>query len=109
MRRDATRLRADLVAAPVAGRVRQTVLDSAAGRGRGDRRLVLALVAALALGVVMLPVLVGVRWVDRVASGAAAPEPPPPWGAVGGGVVAIALGVVAVRAGPSGPSDGLPE
>jgi hypothetical protein len=59
MRRDETRLRAALTDAPVAARVRRTVLDSAAGRRRTDARLALALVAAVVIGIVALPVLVG--------------------------------------------------
>ncbi len=90
---------ANLLAVPVAGFVMLYGLPAA---------LVAGAVAPLR-GIVMLPVEVGVRWVDRVAGVAAATEPPAPWGAVGVVVVAIALVAVAVRAGPSGPSDGLPE
>ncbi len=59
MQRDEMRLRAVLTEAPVAVRVRRTVLDSAAGRRRTDARLALALAAALVIGIVALPVLVG--------------------------------------------------
>ncbi len=90
---------ANLLAVPVAGFVMLYGLPAA---------LVAGAVSPLR-GIVMLPVEVGVRWVDRVAGVAATTEPPAPWGAVGVVVVAIALVAVVVRAGPSGPSDGLPE
>ena len=59
MRRDDIRLRAELGAARVSPHVRRRVLDEAAGRRRIDPRLVLGLAAALALGVIAVPLITG--------------------------------------------------
>ena len=80
LRHDDMRLRAALTEAPVAARVRRTVLDSAAGRRRTDPRLGLAVAAALLIGLIGLPVLVGGG--DRAPTAApsvsAAPATPGP-------------------------------
>ena len=78
---------ANLLAVPVAGFVMLYGLPAA---------LVAGAVPPVR-GIVMLPVEVGVRWVDRVAGVAAATEPPAPWGAIGGVVVAMALVIVMAR------------
>ena len=62
MRRDDMRLRAELGVAKVSPRVRRRVLDEAAGRRRIDPRIILGLAAALALGVIAVPLIVGARF-----------------------------------------------
>lgn len=59
MRRDDDRLRAMLAEEDVAPRVRQAVMDAAAGRRRRATRPLLALAAALVVGLVSLPILLG--------------------------------------------------
>ena len=59
MRRDESTLRAMLTEAPVAPRVRAAVMDAARGRRRTDGRLVLALAAALGLGLVGFAIVAG--------------------------------------------------
>ena len=91
---------ANLLAVPVAGFVMLYGLPAALRRRRR---------AAGARPCVMLPVGVGVRWVDAVAAVAAAVEPPPPWAWLGVGR-RVALVVVRgacrpVRARPMGCQD----
>ena len=59
MRRDDIRLRAVLGPVTVSPRVRRRVLEEAAGRRRLDPRIVLGLAAALALGAIGVPLLMG--------------------------------------------------
>jgi hypothetical protein len=59
MRRDDILLRGELGVATVSPRVRQRVLDEAAGVRRFDRRLILALAAALLVGAIGVPLIVG--------------------------------------------------
>jgi hypothetical protein len=61
MRRDDIRLRAEVSPEPVSPRVRRRVLDEAAGRRRVDPRLILGLVAAVVLGAIGAPFVVGTR------------------------------------------------
>ncbi len=59
MRRDNVGVRVELEAATVSPRVRARVLDEANNRRRIDRRLVLGLAAALLIGLLGIPFLVG--------------------------------------------------
>ena len=59
IRRDEARLRAELVEAVVAPRVRRNVLDAAGGRRRTNLRLAAAVTAVLVIGIVGIPVLIG--------------------------------------------------
>jgi hypothetical protein len=85
MRSDDTRLRAVLVEEPIAPRVRRTVLDAAAGRRHADPRLILAVAAALLIGIIGVPVLVGglapapsvVPSPSVIATGSPSPSPLP--------------------------------
>jgi hypothetical protein len=45
----------------------------------------------------MLPVGVGVRWIDAVATIGAAIEPGPPWSWIGWLALVVVVGVVALR------------
>ncbi len=83
---------ANLLAVPVAGAVMLYGLPAA---------LVAGAVPATA-PVVMLPALVGTRWVDAVAQVAARVEPEPPWVWVGWAVVVIVGVVLVVTASRSG-------
>ena len=59
MRRDDVRLRATLTPVPVAPRVRERVLAEAAGSRRSTGRVALLLAAALALGLIAVPLITG--------------------------------------------------
>ena len=83
---------ANLMAVPVAGAVMLYGLPAA---------LVAGAVPVLA-PVVMLPALVGTRWVDAVAQVAALVEPDPPWVWLGWAVVVVAGAALVVSASRSG-------
>jgi competence protein ComEC len=83
---------ANLLAVPVAGAVMLYGLPAA---------LVAGAIPPLA-PVVMLPALVGTRWVDAVAQVAALIEPDPPWVWLGWVVVVVGGGVLVVSASRSG-------
>jgi hypothetical protein len=79
MRQDDARLRAALVDAPVAPRVRRRVLDEADGRGRRDPRLVVVLAATLVLTIVIGGALIGASLsTTRPPDETVVPSPPAP-------------------------------
>jgi competence protein ComEC len=89
---------ANLVAVPVAGFVMLYGLPAS----------LLAGAVSPVRGLVMLPIDVGVRIVDRVAAVAAAAEPPAPWNVVGWVLVALAI-VALVSPRRRSPPGRLPE